>query len=186
MVWGDLAWFAAYYIFGVILVVGIQVRGFLAKRDVPISTVHKSEFLISSVMFRAVVWAVAPIMWPLLAWFLIQERRQRTQNSDVLPPGPEFECRPEYLARVAIIDVVERENLVFDPLGKAPCVPFGHLHAGWLAFLDTLEPEEEIWEFKIAKGQAVGKWNEPATGTRSGIAKMKAGEVVGEFVYERD
>ena len=32
----------------------------------------------------------------------------------------------------------------------------------------------------------MGKWNELATGVRSGIARIKAGEVVGEFVFERD
>ena len=45
---------------------------------------------------------------------------------------------------------------------------------------------QKIREFKITKGQGGGNWNKPVTGTRPCIARIKAGKVIGEFVFERD
>ena len=67
-----------------------------------------------------------------------------------------------------------------------PLLPFGHLNSGWLAFLEAAQPDEELWVFQICTGQPFGKWDELASGIRSGVARVRGGEVIDEFVFERD
>jgi hypothetical protein len=48
----------------------------------------------------------------------------------------------------AEIEAIEHIN---DPLHAVPNLPFGHLNRVWLAFVDGLEPECELWSFR-------GRW----------------------------
>ena len=62
-----------------------------------------------------------------------------------------FKLKPsDLLERMSLADIAQRE-LVYDPLGAAPQVPFGHAHAAWKKFTESLQPVEEIWRFSAQR-----------------------------------
>ena len=185
MAWGVSEWFVAYYVFGALLVIGIRLRAYFQDRERFTSWKEGCKSFGGKVLFAAVV-VVGPLAWPLLLWFLIEEYLKRDENSVTEPSGPEFECRKEYLKKAMSFIEIESQNMIFDPLNKVPALPFGHLNSGWRKFVEEAQPDEEIWEFQIRPGQPVGKWDDPAKGTRTGIARIKAHNIVAEFVFERD
>lgn len=42
---------------------------------------------------------------------------------------------------------IEARELVEDPLGAVPNLPFGHLNATWLRFLEGRSDSDELWSF---------------------------------------
>lgn len=40
-----------------------------------------------------------------------------------------------------------RDERLIDPLKAVPELPFGHLHAAWLKFVEGVTPEDAIWSF---------------------------------------
>lgn len=185
MRWGFWGWLVANYVFGILLIIGIRLRAHFDKREMLTSCNVNSKSVVDKVLF-AVMVVVGPMAWPLLLWFLIEECLNRGKNSVTESLSPQFECRNEYLKKVVSVAEVEAQNMIFDPLNKVPALPFGHLNSGWRKFVEEAQPDEEIWEFQIGSGQPVGKWDEPAKGTRTGIARTKAHNIVAEFVFERD
>lgn len=126
------------------------------------------------------------IGWPgFLIWaFLkkLEERRERMREDE-----PEFMCKPEYLVRKITLIEAEQANIIEDPLGHVPTLPFGHLSQAWTKFLSEfgLEDENELWYFEIPVGSDISDYV-TATGPISGYAKVIGGKVVGEFVIEGD
>jgi len=126
------------------------------------------------------------IGWPgFLIWaFLkkLEERRERMKEDE-----PKFMCKPEYLVRKLTLIEAEQANIIEDPLGNVPTLPFGHLSKAWTKFLSEfgLEDENELWYFEIPVGSDIGDYD-TATGPISGYAKVVGGKVVGEFVIEGD
>ena len=67
---------------------------------------------------------------------------------------------------------IEQANRVIDPLGAAPNLPFGHLHAVWVEFRDGLGEtlhllvsvgpnafrKKMIWGYAVCKGGRVERF----------------------------
>jgi hypothetical protein len=100
---------------------------------------------------------------------------------------PEFICMPKYLiCKVDALDA-EASSFVSDPLGTVPALPFGHLNHAWGNFLaDMLDPEDELWSFHIPKGSKCGMFGMDSSGDISGYAKVRHGQILGEFITEND
>jgi hypothetical protein len=136
------------------------------------------------------VYTLAALMiligWPgFLIWaFLkkLEEKRERMKEDE-----PKFMCKPEYLVRKITLIEAEQANIIEDPLGLVPTLPFGHLSQAWTKFLSEfgLEDENELWYFEIPVGSDIGDYD-TATGPISGYAKVVGVKVVGEFVIEGD
>ena len=126
------------------------------------------------------------IGWPgFLIWAFLNklaERRERMREDE-----PEFICKPEYLVRKRTLIEAEQANIIEDPLGLVPNLPFGHLSQAWTKFLSEfgLEDENELWYFEIPVGSDISDYD-TVTGPISGYAKVIGGKVVGEFVIEGD
>lgn len=185
MEWGLGEWFIANYLLGILLLIGIRLRACFQNRERFTGWNEDDKSFEDKVLLVAVV-VVGPMAWPLLLWLLIEEYLNRGKNSVTEPSGPGFECRKEYLKKVVSVVEIESQHMIFDPLNKVPALPFGHLNSGWRKFVEAIQPDEEVWEFQISPGQPVGKWDEPAKGIRSGMARVNAHKIVGEFVFERD
>jgi hypothetical protein len=126
------------------------------------------------------------IGWPgFLIW--AAQRKIRDQLEHAKRNGPQFICKPKYLVRKLSLIEAEQENLINDPLGLTPNLPFGHLNSAWTKFLSEfgLEDENELWYFEIPIGSPISDYLK-STGPTSGYAKVVKGKVVGEFVIEAD
>ncbi len=60
---------------------------------------------------------------------------------------PEFAVTRGDLQTQLSLQEVERQEMVFDPLGAAPNVPFGHLNTAWRKFCESMEPQDCLWSF---------------------------------------
>jgi len=124
------------------------------------------------------------IGWPgFLIWASLkklEERRERMKGDE-----PEFMCKPEYLVRKVTLIEAEQANMIEDPLGLVPTLPFGHLSQAWTKFLSEfgLEEENELWFFEVPKGSSTGEYD-MFDGPISGYAKVVKGKVLSEFVIE--
>jgi hypothetical protein len=124
--------------------------------------------------------------WPLFGiWAIFQSRKEAAL--EIERNKPDFDCLPEYLiVKVNPVDA-EIASYVVDPLGTVPSLPFGYLNQGWVNFLaDMLDPNDEMWSFHIPKGSLCGKHRFAATSDMRGYAKVRNGEILGEFITEYD
>lgn len=89
-------------------------------------------------------WVVS--CWPWCAYWKVKER---IWGVDTPAPGdgPAYAVEPAHLLKRLAIDEVEARETVFDPLGAAPNLPFGHLNAAWRAFVDGRAEDDELWSF---------------------------------------
>jgi hypothetical protein len=141
---------------------------------------------LQDVLVYSIASIVVVIGWPgFLVWaFLkkLRERRERMKEEE-----PTFICKPEYLIRKVSLIEAEQENIITDPLGLTPKLPFGHLNAAWAQFLGEFGFDEsaELWYFEVPIGSDINDYL-TSDGPMSGYAKVVKGKVVGEFVIEGD
>ena len=102
------------------------------------------------------VWLV----WPGAIGFKFFEMYQKKDveaNSERLAKSKEFVLKLEALVRKMTVAEIERANMVMDPLGAAPNLPFGHLYAVWVEFRDGLGVGETLHLFESVGPNAFGK-----------------------------
>ena len=124
--------------------------------------------------------------WPLFGiWAIFQSRKEAAL--EIERNKPDFDCLPEHLISKVDPHDAEIASYIVDPLGTVPPLPFGHLNQGWINFLsEMLGPEDEMWSFYIPKGSEYGKHRFAASSDIRGYAKVRNGEIFGEFITECD
>lgn len=134
--------------------------------------------------YRILARLVAPVLsavgvillWPFgvamkLQYMAEQRARVKREEADT------FKLRPSDLVeRMSLADIAQRE-LVHDPMGAAPQVPFGHAHAAWQKFTEALQPSDEIWRFSAQRTLSWGPLEH-----RRGYAIQRQGQLVSHFV----
>lgn len=136
------------------------------------------EFL-ESVVVPILATALAIVAWPILIYSKLQERffpRKAATSSEKKAFCVE---RSDLLVKITI-EEVERQEVVHDPLGAVPDLPFGHLNAAWRKFKDALLPGDEVWTFAA---DWTSEWGRPEH--RKGYVIVRAGEPGPFFCTER-
>lgn len=126
------------------------------------------------------------IGWPgFLIWAAQREFRNRLENSK--RNAPQFVCKPKYLIRKLSLIEAEQENLIDDPLGLSPKLPFGHLNRAWTKFLSEFgfDEDSELWYFEVPTGSPINNYVK-STGPMSGYAKVDRNKIISEIVVEGD
>jgi hypothetical protein len=140
---------------------------------------HLQDGLVSSIASVVVV-----IGWPgFLVWAFFQKLRERREH--MKDEEPTLICKPEHLIRKVSLIEAEQENMITDPLGLTPQLPFGHLNSAWAKFLGEFgfDVSTELWYFEVPIGSDIHDYL-TSDGPISGYAKVVKGKVVGEFVIE--
>lgn len=98
---------------------------------------HTLQFLIELPIYMA---------WPIVRYSIDLKIIPRSIG---LPrvEDREFAVTQDDLLQPISIEKIEELERVFDPMGAAPDLPFGHLNAAWHRFLLNLEPGDVIWTF---------------------------------------
>lgn len=141
-------------------------------------------------LLNILVYAIAVICiafgWPLFGiWTIFQYRKEAAL--EIERNKPDIDCLPEHLVVKVDPHDAELASYVADPLGTVPPLPFGHLNQGWVNFLsEMLDPEDEMWSFFIPKGSECGKHRFAASSDIRGYARIRDGEILGEFITESD
>ncbi len=102
--------------------------------------------LLNDVLVNALVGTLIVPFWTVIVFFKVKEL---IFGEPVRAPVdvPEFAVTRGDLQAQLSIQEVERQEMVFDPLGAAPNVPFGHLNTAWKKFCEGMEPHDTLWSF---------------------------------------
>jgi len=93
-------------------------------------------------------------IWPWLAWM---EARARLGGTEGEPEEwSEFEVLDLFLLDELTLAEIELRELVDDPLGAAPKLPFGHLYPNWAEFRQL---HGDSGTYRRFSGQYVGEWD---------------------------
>lgn len=192
-----------YLVIGACLLSGIRIYNdfFRVKKDLPDRT---NEFSISFKDIAQTIFAIicALLFWPLVIYFVIMETYYPygtiwgAKLEGMLIPNwhlkPEviFNCKKSCLIEKVKPEEVEIMSMVQDPKGLVPAIPFGHLNAGWLNLLGSLEKGDILWSFKtpgwttkVEGTEANPQWSVPRN-VISGFALVRKGEIKAEFLAE--
>lgn len=114
--------------------------------------------------------------WPVLFFFEMKSRFYGEASRSPFEE-PEFAVtRNDVLTQLSIQEIEQLET-VFDPLGAAPNVPFGHLNAAWKKFCEGLEPSDSLWSFTAPWTSAWGSKD-----IRQGYVIVRGEEIGAHFI----
>lgn len=154
MSWLD--YFLSYCAVGiVILLVMPTINRYLKKRKGEESEQSSWRSLFESkpttLGDRFIEWFLAPFVaislvilgWPFLIYIAIKEHLYPTQ------PYVEkvFQVETEHLGNAVEVGDIEAKEMVFDPLGAVPNLPFGHLNTAWRDFIGQITDGDRLWTF---------------------------------------
>jgi hypothetical protein len=124
----------------------------------------------------AIMVCVAVIVcWPALALLFVWSCLFGSSNASETEET-EFAVTHTDLLEIMNIQDIEKREMVDDPLGAVPDLPFGHLHTAWEKFLECVEPEDSIWTFSANRNE----WGRDIK--RLGYAVVRRDKIVSHFL----
>lgn len=110
--------------------------------------------------------------WPVFLYDYLREIRRAHDRSDAmdLEETRRLCRRKDLVARLTLAEAEARGTVVDDV--DVPPLPFGHLHAGWRAFVEQAPADAELWSFERRDADHL-----------EGFAFVAGGKLRGEFVY---
>lgn len=161
-----LALYAAFYLGAgmVTLAIGIAANWPHRRRD-PESLVSIMERMCprnESLWYRFRAELLAPLLagtamvllWPIVPLMKLQQEWIRRRNAR-LQGKDRYRIERKHLHERMTLEEVERREMVSDPLGAVPSLPFGHLHPVWAQIKANLKPRDQLWYFS---GVWPGRW----------------------------
>lgn len=102
--------------------------------------------ILNDVLGPALIGALIVPFWPVLVFFKVKVLVFGEPNRSPIDE-PEFAVARDDLQTQLSLQEIEQREIVFDPLGAAPNVPFGHLNAAWTKFCEGMEHNDSLWSF---------------------------------------
>lgn len=133
------------------LVLAVPMVAILAK-EIWVNLSEKADRPVPAQALRSYVLVAlaTAILWPVLVPFIIYEKwTSRRNRSRRKVEERIFAPSKEDLVSSFTVEEIEAHEIVNDPLGGAPLLPFGHLHAAWVKFLKELPAEAQIWSYAV-------------------------------------
>jgi hypothetical protein len=107
--------------------------------------------VVEDVVVPGLAFILVWLVWPAaigFKFFEMYQKKDAAANSERLAKAKVFVLKEEALVREMTVAEIEQANMVIDPLGAAPNLPFGHLHAVWVEFRDGLGVGETVYLFE--------------------------------------
>lgn len=164
-----IAFLLGYLAMGVVVCAGLFLARHFAKGSNP-RTEGKTETRESPAPKHSSRWpgfkerVIVPVLvaslvivfWPVALYVMVKDLVSSGETE--LPAGQRAfrVARKDLLKRLALEDI-ERDEMVQDPLGAVPNLPFGHLNPAWQKFKSCLLPDDEVWTFAAARPSDGGR-----------------------------
>ena len=179
-----LYWFGIYLAIGLPVLVLLRLLGAIRTKLQPAGEMYQAFMAdlrseesrrVRSTRFakEILMYPLVLLIWPVVLVILILDMYFSSKDHWTPDPEAAFNCRRQHLIRVVAPEAAEAVAKVFDPLGRAPELPFGHLNAGWHALLADRQIGDTLWYFEVP-------------GAKRGYALVQASKVRKEFVFEWD
>lgn len=137
---------------------------------------RRSYRILHRLVIPALGTGVVLLIWPV-AVYLRVTRVVSKKDSTGSNMNREFAVEPCHLQERLTVEEIEAREMVENPLGAVPHVPFGHLNAAWRTFLKSRANGDELWSFSA-------RWrtwlHQPEV--RSGYALVRNGTPVAHFL----
>ena len=132
--------------------------------------------LLNDVLGSALVGTLIVPFWPVIVFFKVKEL---ISGEPVRGPldEPEFAVKRDDLQTQLSLQEIEQLEIVFDPLGAAPHVPFGHLNTAWKKFCEGMELLDSLWSFTSHWTSAWGSKD-----IRQGYVIVRGEEIGAHFI----
>jgi len=132
--------------------------------------------LLNDVLGPALIGTLIVPFWPVLVFFKVKEIIFGEPARGPVDE-PEFAVTRDDLQTQLGLQEVDMFLGVFDPMGAAPNVPFGHLNAAWKKFCEGLEPNDSLWSFTAPWTSAWGSKD-----IRQGYVIVRGEEIGAHFI----
>ncbi len=145
-----IVYIASYLVLGVFALLLLRYATLKAQDEEPFEIPDFSEKTwVDKFVIPAIGYTVILLAWPaVVVGSIISKIRTRFSKSDDAALEPkEFVVQRENLRQQMTVEEIEQVETVFDPLGAAPNIPFGHLNATWIRFKQGLTDEDALWSF---------------------------------------
>ena len=121
---------------------------------------------------------MALAVWPIAIYWKAKEMIEARNVKEAEPPK-EFSVTRDHLLKRWLVGEIENTEIVSDPLGAAPRLPFGHLNPAWETFKQSIQDKDQLWSFSAHWTSDWGR-NE----VRDGYAVLR-GETIGPHFLTR-
>ena len=116
------------------------------------------------------------VVWP--AAIYMKGKEIFGKKSDSAPDEErEFAVERSYLQERLTVEEIEARELVADPLGAVPTLPFGHLNAAWRTFIANSGAGDEVWSFRAPWQTTWGRKE-----IRAGYVVVRGGDPAAHFL----
>lgn len=119
---------------------------------------------------------LAVLVWPVLVYMKIDDVWVNMRAS--VPQ--EFAVTRRHLRERLTVQRIEALEIVADPLGAVPDLPFGHLNAAWQTFIGGAAEQDDIWSFTAPRQTA---WSRKEV--RAGYVLVRGGVPGAHFLTMR-
>ena len=92
----------------------------------------------------------------------------------------EFAVELGHLHEALTVPQIEVREVVADPMGAVPTLPFGHLNAAWKTFLEGVRVNDELWSFAAPWQTTWGRKE-----IRTGYVVLRGGAPASHFLTVR-
>jgi hypothetical protein len=114
-----------------------------------LTTEAKRRQVWTKIITSPVLVALILLVWPFFLYMLWADLRLSRYRETRATSA--FRITARDLVRSFTLEQIEDLERIRDPLGAAPCVPFGHLYASWQQFTEQLLPDDVIWSFSTRR-----------------------------------
>ena len=132
--------------------------------------------ILNRIVAPIVAAVVVMLFWPVAA-YMSARKIFWTANESALEEERAFSVERAHLQKRLTVQEIEAREMVDDPLGAAPNVPFGHLNATWCSFLQGCADGDELWSFTARWRTTWGREE-----LRSGYALVRHGTPAAYFL----
>ena len=102
--------------------------------------------IVNNVVVPVLAAVAVVVVWPAAVYMKVKEILGK-KNEAALDEEREFAVERSHLQECLTVPQIEAREVVTDPLGAVPDLPFGHLHAAWQTFVESAGEDDELWSF---------------------------------------
>lgn len=180
-------WLIVYLAFGLVILIAFRLfHHFTVRHDdfapTLLADIRKRDpkplrKIVLEFVGMALFYLVFMPLWPIGVFIILWDRRQSRRMREAREANEEdsFLSSQEALIRQMTMADIERAEVVHDPLGAAPALPFGHLNPAWETFKEQVATGDEIWSFRLANVE------DSPDDNADGYAVVRDGRIVAEF-----
>ncbi len=138
-----------------------------------------SHRIMNKVVVPLITAVALVLVWPVAVYMKGKEIFAK-KSETALTTDRDFAVESRHLQEQLNVVQIENRELISDPMGAVPNLPFGHLNAAWKTFLERVGADDALWSFEAHWQTTWGSQE-----IRTGYALVRGGVVRSHFLTMR-